>query len=1054
MGFLDLFRPKWRHSDATVRIDAVRDLDNEAALKKVAQSDPDARVRRLALKKIDDPRALQALAAQEADDGLRKAASERATELLLAMAMAKPGAARSESDEATAEDAVDLQAEALGAVSALHGEAQKTLLDVARRAHYPAVRKAAAERLSEPRWLAELARSSDDPALRRQVVERLGRLRAAVALQEIALSTQATREVGVLALSTLAELGDLGPVIEVAREAGQKDVALAALQRVPAADTQTLADIAARGKSKAVRAAAKERLPADVAPAPAPVGKANGQARGKGAPTEQELIRRARLLQLCRAAEAAAQLADLAAAEQALATAREGWAQIEPAPQPTEESSKRFARAEAQIKVRREAVERRARQQAEASAQAAVKAQAEDARGAQRLALCERVERASGANVADEVRAAQAEWAALGEVPRGSQVLERRFERSCEDALQKQRQQEGRKKAAQRLQALVAEAEGLRGNAAEVTSQLRALWREWERLTGGSPAEVARLSEQVGLGDLSTRLQRVRERVEGQRKEEEARQQAEAGALVQRVNALVGRLQETLASDDRKRIDAALKELREVGERGDLLQALPPKERGEARDQLRALREGLSARAAELREAEDWKRWANVPRLEALVAKMEALVEVVMAPPAAEPSPEEAAPAAEAAAVRPEEVAPPSAAPAEKPAEKPAVPAEAAAWLEAAGEAAEESSAAPAEEPSAAPAAEPAPTSTPVPAERPRRRSGPDLVQAQKDLRSLQAEWKSVGPAPKEKSEALWARFRAAGDKVHERCQAHFSHQREARAENLKKKEELVVRAEALLASLAGLAPSDAKGGKQASEALKRLQAEWKAVGPVQKQEKEAGDALWKRFRGACDQFFAQRKQEAEARDDERAANLKRQEELAARAEALVNSSDWKLAADRLKRLQEEWKAAGPGPRDQKEASEALWKRFRGACDQFFERRQAHFAEQDAERQANLTKKVALCQQVEALVASEEYPGEDDTIEMIKRFMGEWKAVGPVPKEQSELVWQRFQGACDQLRERRWALPVMPEAAGSRFENKMQLGDLAKKLGMKAEDKA
>ena len=86
MGFLDLFRPKWRHSDATVRAEAVRDLDNDDTLKRVAMDDPDPRVRRLALKKLDDPKTLLTLAERDADEGLRKAAGERAVDLLTTIA--------------------------------------------------------------------------------------------------------------------------------------------------------------------------------------------------------------------------------------------------------------------------------------------------------------------------------------------------------------------------------------------------------------------------------------------------------------------------------------------------------------------------------------------------------------------------------------------------------------------------------------------------------------------------------------------------------------------------------------------------------------------------------------------------------------------------------------------------------------------------------------------------------------------------------------------------------------------------------------------------------
>src|SRR5689334_22774726 len=98
-------------------------------------------------------------------------------------------------------------------------------------------------------------------------------------------------------------------------------------------------------------------------------------------------------------------------------------------------------------------------------------------------------------------------------------------------------------------------------------------------------------------------------------------------------------------------------------------------------------------------------------------------------------------------------------------------------------------------------------------------------------------------------------------------------------------------------------------------------------------------------------------------------------------AEGMADSTDWKRTAEQLKALQARWKEVGPPPR---EAADAVWKRFRAACDRFFERRKAHFATLDGERKENLAKKEALCQKVEALV---EAGGAADVGEVIKGLM-------------------------------------------------------------------
>jgi hypothetical protein len=277
-----------------------------------------------------------------------------------------------------------------------------------------------------------------------------------------------------------------------------------------------------------------------------------------------------------------------------------------------------------------------------------------------------------------------------------------------------------------------------------------------------------------------------------------------------------------------------------------------------------------------------------------------------------------------------------------------------------------------------------------------------DLKKAAGELRQLHVDWKAAGPTTKEKQESLWQRFKAAADQVHERTRAHFAVLDEQRGANLAKKEELAARVEALAGS------SD---WKETAELIKALQEEWKAVGPV---PKEKSDELWKRFRGACDQFFDRRKAAFEAGDAERAANLAKQETLVAAVEKLADSTDWKRAGDEIKALQAEWKTIGAVPRDK---AEETWKRFRGACDKFFDARKLHFDKLDEERGANLKAKELLCEKVEALAdAPPDQSG--DALETVKALQAEWRTVGPAPKDVADEVWNRFRAACDKIYDR------------------------------------
>ncbi|MES1243178.1 MAG: DUF349 domain-containing protein [Acidobacteriota bacterium] len=270
-------------------------------------------------------------------------------------------------------------------------------------------------------------------------------------------------------------------------------------------------------------------------------------------------------------------------------------------------------------------------------------------------------------------------------------------------------------------------------------------------------------------------------------------------------------------------------------------------------------------------------------------------------------------------------------------------------------------------------------------------------------VKALQAEWKTVGPVPRERSDELWQRFRSAGNRFFERRKAHYEVQEQEQQANLARKEELCARAEEL---------SGSTEWKPAAEGLKALQAEWKTVGPV---PKEHNDRVWERFRKANDAFFERRQSHFSHQDTDLQENLRRKEELCARAEELSGSTEWRATAEAFKTLQAEWKALGPVPKD---SNEAVWERFRKAADDFFTRRKAHYDQLEKEQKENLRRKVALCEQAEALSTAEEFKS---TSEALKGLQAEWKTVGPVPRARADALWERFRKANDAFFSRRAA---------------------------------
>jgi hypothetical protein len=222
-------------------------------------------------------------------------------------------------------------------------------------------------------------------------------------------------------------------------------------------------------------------------------------------------------------------------------------------------------------------------------------------------------------------------------------------------------------------------------------------------------------------------------------------------------------------------------------------------------------------------------------------------------------------------------------------------------------------------------------------------------------------------------------------------------------AENLERKEALIARAEEL---------KESAEWKATAEAIKRLQAEWKAIGPV---SKERSQEMWDRFRAPANLFFERRQEHLAKLREEQEENLRKKEALCVRAEELAGSAQWKATAEALQALQAEWKTIGPVPR---EHGDAIWKRFRKSLDEFFGRRQEHYTKLRKEQEENLRQKEALCVRAEELSQSTQWKA---TSEAIKALQAEWKSIGPVPQKKADSIWRRFRGSIDVFFERQSA---------------------------------
>ena len=293
--------------------------------------------------------------------------------------------------------------------------------------------------------------------------------------------------------------------------------------------------------------------------------------------------------------------------------------------------------------------------------------------------------------------------------------------------------------------------------------------------------------------------------------------------------------------------------------------------------------------------------------------------------------------------------------------------------------------------------------------ERAQKRSAAEdltLREADRLARDLRAAIDAPPEAEREAQQALIERLRAAAAAVTPRLRDLREMDEWKRFANAAVQEELIAKAEALRVKYgfdAAEGPKEDDLDKAARE-LHDIQERWKSVAEAPRAQAQA---LWHRYRQAADPIQARLREFFSHRNEERKVNLEKKLALIARAEEIADSTDWIKTADELKKLQAEWQQIGPVPRQD---TKTTWKQFRDACDRFFTRRNADLAERKETWSANLTRKEALCTRAEELSMSREW---DRAAGEIRRLQTEWKAIGPVRRNKSEAVWQRFRTACD-----------------------------------------
>jgi hypothetical protein len=722
----------------------------------------------------DEAEALRALAREDADARVRRAAASRVDDPAVLGEVV-----RTDPDE-------EVRAEAIRGLAGLAMEATD-----AGSAH--AVLAQLVE-LGRTREIATAAKSASSAAVRLVAVDLLQDTKALGSVSRHAADS-ATR------LRALERLTDDEEIAAVAVKSEHTDAAVAALERVT--DAEMLQGIAQRARSKVAARRARTRLRAlDEAAHPA--------ADAVGVRMSADDRRRADDLR--RRAEALVTVADPAEAAAKLADVRLGWAEfhadieVEPA----------LADAfEAASEAVREAIAERERErQAEAERLRAVEREQAD-----RIAICDEMERLSGQESMDRAAELKAQWDALAPMPSDyAASLTRRFQDACRTYEDRERRRVLAEAAAGRLETLASELERLVASdqpVEETVARWRGLRRDAEMLRehrDANPQAAERLERAVAS------LEEKEHQIQEQRAKHEQENLRRLHQLCRQVEILAAQEQITLKAGDR-----ALREIRTA-----LEQRIPlpsKKDRQEISARLEEARAKLAPRMQELRDADDWQRWANLQVQEELTREMEALKSV--------DNPEDVARKMRELQNRWKQVA--------------AAPRAQGEVLWRRFKTAQEEAYARTEAYFAAQNQERANNlarKQELCARVETLADSSDWVRTAQEIQKLQAQWKTIGPVTRGHEKAIWERFRTACDRFFTRRQEDLKKRKDDWSANLARKEELCAKAEAL---------ADSSEWERAANELKKLQAEWKTIGPVRKSKSEA---VWQRFRTACDRFF------------------------------------------------------------------------------------------------------------------------------------------------------------------------------------------------------
>lgn len=949
MSFLDRFKiqPKHKSPDPDVRIAFVHELpagppseEDAAALVALAREDVDARVRRAAAARIEDVGVLAAVAGHDADPGIREEVLGR---------LAGVAASGDSAEAATA---------ALGALTD-----QKQIATVAKNSPIDSVRAEAVSRLTDLKALSSVARNAVDART------------AALAAERIQ---------------------DPAELLNVAAKTDHKDAGVGALERAVAnggVDRTALEGLSERAKNKSVAKRARAMVQViDDAEAAKRAALEQHQQRVAGAIARVEAL--------------AASTAIAGVGEQ-IDEAEAAWGALGAATTHDIGAADR-ARFEGAVSAARAIVEREAQERAEQE-----RRQAELQAGrASRVSMCELVEQFYGEDAVDRVEAARSEWEGLPPDPEAEvhEQFTRRFAQACARARTRHENRQESARMNVRLDELSKEAEQLAAQEDSPAYAWDSISREWRSLREKTEGLDEAVEQRYAAAETT-----IRERAEAKK----AAAEKAIRLQVQRIDQLIERAHKRAEAEDLtlKEADKAARDLRTAIETP---LTLPHHEREYLVERLKAALAALAPKLHELREMDEWKRFANAAVQEEMIAQAEALGKKydLEKPDDMEKAARELhdiqerwkqaaeAPRAQAQTLwhRYRQAADPIQAKAREFFAARAVEREANLKLKL----------------ELCQRAEALADST-------------DWIKTADEMKKLQAEWQASGPVPRPDTRVVWKRFRDACDRFFTRRNEDLAQRKEVWATNQARKEALCARAEELAQS---------RDWEKAASELRRLQAEWKTIGPVRRTKSEA---LWQRFRTAADQFFDRYKRRDEIEIESRQAD---REALAVELESFLptEDADGEAAApppdllEKVRSLRTRWNQSTTAVR---QGADPLSARFMSAMEHVLTRFPQAFKASELDVDASRQRMEKLVARLESFVSENEARPESsqdlaarlrealasNTIggragdeskwrgmaDEVRQAQSSFSRLVPVPGEAGKELSERFHKACSRF---------------------------------------